>query len=258
MTRVEPVIDAPAAIAHLKGKRVLLIADYHAGVEADVESVEGLTVPSQADDRREQLLELLTEHNIDKLIVLGDLVHSIGVPSGAERSELDTLFDALDIPVLVAKGNHDGVLESLIEDDPERYEQMTVTSTGGTVCGDIGLVHGHTWPAPELLERSVLCIGHEHPTIRLTDEVGGQRTERIWLRGALHHSPFEDVYEALPSTLPELIVFPAFNDLLGGTWVNQPEHEFLTPFLPEGLPNATVHLLDGTSLGSYRRLTPSR
>jgi metallophosphoesterase superfamily enzyme len=50
----------------------------------------------------------------------------------------------------------------------------------------------------------------------------------------------------------ELVVFPAFNDLSGGTWVNVTDREFLSPFLPEGLDEGQAYLLDGTRLGKYR------
>jgi len=48
------------------------------------------------------------------------------------------------------------------------------------------------------------------------------------------------------------VVFPAFNDLSGGTWINVPGQTFLAPFLPDGLAEGEAYLLDGTRLGAYR------
>jgi metallophosphoesterase superfamily enzyme len=55
---------------------------------------------------------------------------------------------------------------------------------------------------------------------------------------------------------PELVVVPTFNELVGGTWIN--EGDFLTPFLPAALPAGEVYLLDGTRLGDYRELENRR
>jgi metallophosphoesterase superfamily enzyme len=65
--------------------------------------------------------------------------------------------------------------------------------------------------------------------------------------------PFDDRYEDLDWTDPELVVFPAFNELLGCTWVNENDG-FLAPFLPAALPAGDAYLLDGTRLGGYREV----
>jgi len=99
-------------------------------------------------------------------------------------------------------------------------------------------------------------MGHEHPQVRLEDEVGGGRTARAWLRGPLRRAPFDDRFGAVPDWGdPELVVFPAFNDRSGGTWINVEGQAFLSPFLPTALgDDAEAYLLDGTRLGAYRRV----
>jgi metallophosphoesterase superfamily enzyme len=104
------------------------------------------------------------------------------------------------------------------------------------------------------LRANVVCVGHEHPVVRLEDDVGGRRVERVWLRGRLAPEPFEAFVEDDLGIDGELVVFPGFNDLSGGTWVNVRGQEFLAPFLPEGLTDGQAYLLDGTRLGEYRRL----
>lgn len=267
--RVEPVPGEPAATATLEGERILLVADYHAGYEAGLRYERGVDVPSRAPERRERLLALLERTDPDRLVVLGDLMHSIGDPGGAERGELEVLFEAFSpsLRVTVVKGNHDGLIETwLAADDPEvgtDLEIGTVTIVPGDGIalgdGDVGICHGHTWPAPAALECDVLCLGHEHPCIRLEDEVGGSRVERTWLRGQLDPTPFRDrsEYEGVSwledadEGPPRIVVVPAFNDLVGGTWVNVPNQPFLSPFLPEGLAAGEAYLLDGTRLGPY-------
>ncbi|MFB6131032.1 MAG: metallophosphoesterase [Salinigranum sp.] len=237
--------DPPLAV----GERALAVADYHAGIEVGLRYERGVELASRADERRERLLSLVDRTDADRVVILGDLAHRIGAPSDAESAELDALVAAVTdrVPMTVVPGNHDGGLEEAFGD------RVRVTGSGGVRVGDVGLLHGHTWPAPELLGAGVICVGHEHPAVRLTDDVGGSRVKRAWLRGPLRREPFAERYgDDLRWGNPELVVFPAFNDRSGGTWTNVDGQGFLCPFLPGALPNADAYLLDGTRLGDYR------
>ncbi|SER83730.1 metallophosphoesterase [Natrinema salaciae] len=259
--RVEPVPGEPAATATVGGERAVLVADYHAGYEAGLRYERGVDVPSRAPDRRERLLALLERTRPDRLLVLGDLMHSIGDPGGAERGELEVLFESFpaELSVTVVKGNHDGRIETWLADGDDIRADVTVVPGDGVVLDDVGVCHGHTWPAPAVLESDVLCLGHEHPCVRLEDEVGGSRVERAWLRGRLDPAPFRDRpeyegvswLERVDESPPEMVVFPAFNDLVGGTWINVAGQSFLSPFVPAGLAEGEAYLLDGTRLGPY-------
>jgi len=246
--RVEPIPGQPAATVETDGERLLAIADYHAGLEAGLRS-DGVELRSTAAARRERLLGLLAGTRVDRLVVVGDLGHAIGSPFDDEREELEALLSAVDTPVTLVKGNHDGDLEPVLSD---LDADVTVTPGHGTTIGDVGFAHGHTWPAPEVLEASVVCVGHEHPVVRLEDEVGGARKERAWLRGSLVADPFVEQFGEALTTDADIVVFPAFNDRSGGTWVNVEGQSFLAPFLPEGMTETTAFLLDGTRLGHYR------
>jgi len=246
MALVEPIPDEPAATADLGGERGLVIADVHAGVEAAFRSERGINLESRAEARRERALDLVERTGADRLVVLGDFMHSIGGPGGAERGEIEVLVESLPdrVSVTLVKGNHDGDIESWVEG-------VDVTDGAGVRLGDVGFVHGHTWPAPAVLSADVICVGHEHPCVRLEDEVGGSRVERVWLRGPLARSAFEDRLDGVEWADPELIAFPAYNELVGGTWVNVAGDDFLAPFLPQGLADGQAYLLDGTRLGAY-------
>ncbi|MXV63692.1 phosphoesterase [Natronorubrum sp. JWXQ-INN-674] len=303
VARVEPVPGEPAATATVGAERALLVADYHAGYEAGLRYERGVDVPSHAPERRDRLGSLLERTDPDRLVVCGDLMHSIGDPGGAERGELEVLFEGFppSLDVTVVKGNHDGGIETWLGADdgpesPSAFEpgsetdleigSVTIVSGDGIALGQgeddrdghgddtrdgernghgdrtVGVCHGHTWPAPAALECDVLCLGHEHPCVRLEDEVGGSRVERAWLRGRLDPTPFRDraAYEGLSwledSTVepPRIVVLPAFNDLVGGTWVNVPNQSFLSPFLPAGIADGEAYLLDGTRLGPYESI----
>jgi hypothetical protein len=249
---VEPVPDEPAAVADCGEERALVLADYHAGLETALRR-DGVEVRSRAADRRERTRRLLVRTGADRVVFLGDLANAIGSPGREEREELENLLSALTarVPVTVVKGNHDGGIEELI--DGLGVEGVTVADNPGTRIGAVGFAHGHTWPSREVLSAGTVCVAHEHPAVRLEDEVGGRRVERAWLRGRLDPAPFVDHHGDF-AVDGDLVVFPAFNELTGGTWVNVSGQGFLSPFLPEGLADGEAYLLDGTRLGDYRRV----
>ena len=242
---LEPLAGEPAAVADCGPERVLVVADYHAGIETGLRR-DGVELDSRADGRRAALLDALDGAAVDRLVFLGDLADSIGTPGREERAELRTLLDAVtaESPVTVVKGNHDGDIESVVGD----IDGVDVTDGGGTRIGEVGFCHGHTWPDDAVVAAPLVCTAHEHPLVRLTDSVGGRRTERVWLRGRLDRAGFPD-YDAVGD---RLVVCPAFNDLSGGTTVNGNDG-FLSPFLPDGLADGEAYLLDGTRLGPYER-----
>ena len=242
---LEPVSEEPAAIAELGTERALVIADYHAGLEVGLRG-DGVEIDSRANQRRRSLLRLLDRHPVDRLVILGDLGDSIGTPGRTERTEIRELLTAVsaDVPVTVTKGNHDGDIEAVVES----LDRVEVTASDGVRIGNVGFCHGHTWPDESVVAAPLVCTAHEHPLVRLTDSVGGYRTERVWLRGELD----PDGFEAYSRIGDRLVVFPAFNDLSGGTAVNEGDG-FLSPFLPDGLAEGEAYLLDGTRLGAYQR-----
>ena len=249
---VEPIPGEPAAVAACGDERALVVADFHAGIEAGLRR-DGVELPDHAPDRRDSLVDLVARERPDRLAFLGDLGHAIGDPGREEREELLALFGALpaDLPVTLVKGNHDGDVESLLD----RVDQSVAVTPGhGVRIGDVGFAHGHTWPSPDVLRAGVVCVAHEHPVVRLEDEVGGARVERVWLRGDLNPDPFWEFHESDLEIDAELVVCPAYSDLSGGTWVNVEGQEFLAPFLPDGLDGGEAYLLNGTRLGNYRRV----
>lgn len=243
MVAIEPVPGAPAAMADGPKGRILVVADYHAGIERSFRS-QGIEIDSRAGRRLDRLSALLESVDPRTVLFLGDLGNHIGVPDGRELEELMDLEHHLrGREVLVVPGNHDGRLGDVID--------VEIADTSGRRIGELGFVHGHTWPNPAVLDVSVLAVGHEHPCVRLEDEVGGSRIERVWLRGSGEAEPFEAHHDRRMDGPEEIVVFPAFNELVGGTWVNLPDQEFLSPFLPDGAPDAEAYLLDGTRLGRY-------
>ena len=295
MTRVEPVVGEPAAVADLGPERALLVADVHAGIEAGLRYERGVELADRAVERRSRLLELIAETTPDRVVVLGDLVHRIGAPDGDEQDELEALVAAVTdrVPLTLVEGNHDaGVAEAVGPAidvvDPRGEVLGGADATHNASRGvSVGVLHGHTWPDPALWRADVICVGHEHPQVRLEDAVGGSRTARVWLRGPLSPAAFgggtdvgevgagetgaseadagetdaanadacgTDACGSFDDDPPELVVFPAFNARSGGTWINVAGDGFLAPFLPDGLAAGDAYLLDGTRLGDFRSI----
>jgi len=271
MARVEPVVGEPAAVADLGDERALLVADVHAGIEAGLRYERGVELADGADERHSRLLGLIAETTPDRVVVLGDLVHRIGAPDGDEQAELEALVAAVTerVPLTLVEGNHDaGVAEAVGPAidviDPRGGVLGGNDLTPGASQG-VGVLHGHTWPDSTLWQADVICVGHEHPQVRLEDAVGGSRTARAWLRGPLSPAAFAgssdetasdepDAGRSLTGDPPELVVFPAFNERSGGTWINVAGDDFLAPFLPDGLTAGDAYLLDGTRLGDFRSI----
>ncbi|OYR56314.1 metallophosphoesterase [Halorubrum halodurans] len=266
MAAVEPVVGEPAAVADLGGERALLVADVHAGIEVGLRYERGVELESRADERRDRLCSLIDETGVDRLVVLGDLAHRVGAPEGDEREELEALVGAVTdrVPLTLVEGNHDaGVAAAFAGDDvgviDPRGGLLTDRDGSNPAAAGVAVLHGHTRPDPSLRSAAVVCMGHEHPQVRLEDAVGGSRTERAWLRGPLRPSVLDgeggtDGDGEPAGSGPELVVFPAFNERSGGTWINVEGGSFLAPFLPDGLAAGDAYLLDGTRLGDFRRI----
>lgn len=250
MVEVEPVAGTATATVSLPTGTALLVADYHAGLERALRYRDGVSVHSREKQRRQRLLSVIEDTGATELIVVGDLMHSIGEPTYSERTELEALIEAIPsrVEVTVIKGNHDGDIEQWLEG-------ATVHEAPGTVVDGLALSHGHTWPPEAALGASVLVIGHEHPQVRLEDSVGGATVHRVWLRGRLDGTVIAEHLDIdPPERNPELIVMPAFNELSGGTWINVDDEDFLVPYLPAALYDVDAYLLDGTNLGRRETL----
>jgi len=279
MSSLKPIDSEPALLLRRGKERVVVVGDLHIGWEVTL-AQQGIHVPSQTMKMLERLRKIVLDEKPSRLVMLGDVKHSVTGAELEEWRDVPEFFEKLLklVPsVQVITGNHDGNLEPLT---PSQVELMG--PTGIALWGRFGLLHGHAWPSPVILGCETLILGHLHPAVTLRDALGYRLTKPAWvtapcdakklLHGTMKAAGFSSKSN-LEQTLKEkfhvtlraarCVFVPPFNDFLGGRPVNSKRiegthaGEKLGPILRSGAVDmnaAEVHLLDGTYLGLVRQL----
>jgi len=274
-----PLRPYPALLIRRGSERILVVADLHIGWEVRL-TEKGIYVPSQTPKIQEKMLQLIKLYKPTSLLFLGDVKHAIAKVEMEEWRDIPDFFQTLtekvqDIQII--PGNHDGNLEPLL---PQNIRILPFT---GIALGNVGLFHGHAWPAPNLLKCSNLITAHVHPTVAFRDPLGFRITRQVWVKALcnstklakslLEHlgirveeNPFLTMQKHFKVKLraSQLFIMPSFNDFLGGQSINQKSlgrsgtsRAFIGPILRSksvNIDNAEVHLLDGTFLGTVNHL----
>ena len=275
LTQINPVQPYPALLLQNNSDRALVVADLHIGWERLL-SQRGVHVPSQTPKLKNTLLKLIKETKPTQVTFLGDIKDAIAKVAMEEWKDIPEFFEDIQkqVPNLqVILGNHDGNLEPLL---PEKVE---IVPASGTSFGDVGLFHGHAWPAPELLECRSLITGHVHPTVAIRDPMGLRMTKQVLLKApcngmqlantlrkylGVKNSNLDGFLEEnkLKVNVSQLFIIPSFNQFLGGRPINEKKKgkkadAYIGPILRSGCVNmdeAEVYLLDGTFLGTVAQL----
>lgn len=273
-----PFWPYPAALVKAQKKRLMVIADLHIGWEMAL-SEKGIHVPTQTPKLLNRLKTIASEYRPEKLLILGDVKHTVAKAEMGEWQDVPGFFSELkkQIPeICVMRGNHDGNLEPLL---PENIEILPST---GIAFGDVGFFHGHQWPSPALLKCKTLVMGHIHPVVALRDPAGFRIVRQVWVktdcdaqklvavllqkhRIRIEKNPVETLrkhYRVKPRT-SELFIMPSFNDFLGGKPLNERRVHHVGKEMTVGpilrsdaidMGNAELFLLDGTFLGTLNQL----
>ena len=138
---------------------LLLVADLHLG-KAESFQASGIPLPSDGDlSTLNQLLDLAAQLQPQRIVVLGDLIHSRLGLTAELREKIKALPELLGCQLELIGGNHDqgSWLEGLSAGPPRR-------------CGELWLSHEPcSAPEPGLLN----VAGHVHPVAVLGQ--GGDR-----------------------------------------------------------------------------------
>lgn len=275
---ITPLWPYPAALVKTEKTRIMAIADLHIGWEMAL-TQRGIHVPSQTSKLLKKLTDLLSTYKPEKLLILGDVKHTVATAEIGEWQDVPGFFNELKKrieDILIIRGNHDGNLEPLL---PENIKILPAT---GTTMGEVGFFHGHRWPSPTLLKSRTLVMGHVHPTVAFRDPAGFRITRQVWVKmdckknrlaqtllqkhGTRTEKNAEETlmehYRIKPKT-SQLFIMPSFNDFLGGRPLNErksagkADERIVGPVLRSeavDMKNAEIYLLDGTFLGTLNQL----
>ncbi len=227
---IYPVPDHPALVIEDE-QLALVIADIHIGLEYELLK-KGINLPSQSPVLHARIEGLIGQTGARELILLGDIKHNIPAISALEAKTIPS-FLSFSAPYTLIKGNHDGAIESLAG-----HPARAALRRGNTL-----FVHGHM-RIPDV-DYDTVIMGHVHPAIEITDELGKRTREKVWLRGTL------------PSGV-RLVVMPAFNNLITGIPVNKGRDRLPGPILAQDgvdIASFEAYLLDGTHLGTVGSIT---
>jgi putative SbcD/Mre11-related phosphoesterase len=276
---LKPIKPYPALLLQEESKRILVVADLHIGWEAAL-AEKGIHVPSQTPRILTKMLGLIKSCRPTGLIFLGDVKHAIARVKTEEWRDVPHFFETLGkkVPdIQVVPGNHDGNLAALLP------AGVDLLPTKGVVVGDVGLFHGHAWPAPELLECQTLIIGHVHPVVAFRDPLGFSIRRQVWVKTRCDTARlaksllkyFGIKVDTNPVALLEkkfdvevrvkkFFIMPSFNDFLGGQTINTKSvgkgtrsRGFIGPILRSksvDIDGAELFLLDGTFIGTVEQL----
>jgi putative SbcD/Mre11-related phosphoesterase len=239
-------------VAYLTDMNTLVIADVQIGLEHELYK-RGVVIHAQVDRFVRILDRLITKTGADRLVIVGDLKHTVPGTSLREDRELIRFFSHLvkRVEIVLVKGNHDTSIEGVAPDSVKIYEGS------GVRIGKYGFFHGHAWPDKSLIACDQLFMGHLQPGIDFSNWMGYKLTERVWLKTRLDREMIKEKYKVRKTGELKLIVIPAFNKLLGSAPVNRMQkQDYHGPFSDGSLnlEDAEVYLLDGTNVGKLGKI----
>ncbi len=248
------VVPEESALIHKEGDySTLLVSDLHLGLEKEMAS-KGFRIPPYSQKMLDRINAIAEKNHLNRVIVVGDVKHSIGKVQDIDWGILPWFFGTLlDIfqAVEVVPGNHDGMIGTLL---PSRVK---LHPAEGTVIGErrkVGVAHGHSWPSQDVIASKTIVMGHSHFRYEMKDKFGGRSKEAVWLFAAYDVADLLVKAGHLPVKRGEgkLIVMPPFNNLVGGQAINAKGGFDFGPILSSGsvrVADSDVFLLDGTRVG---------
>ncbi|TFG33899.1 hypothetical protein EU527_06220 [Candidatus Thorarchaeota archaeon] len=264
---MEIVFDDRGMIIRSDNNSVLIISDMHLGLEEEISEEKGVHFPFQHVNILERVKTIVSKYDVSKLYIIGDVKHTIltDIPYNWEilpefMTELNNIVKTIIIP-----GNHDGDLEALLP------RSVTVKDVRGIIIGEgndrVGLLHGHSWPDPKLLDVPRIVIGHSHPSVsrfRVVSSPKLGRTERkrfagsipVIIQSQLNKNCVRQQMGLLEIDGDEgaiLVTLPSFNQLISGLAINSPHSEMQGPFFENScasLIDSEVFSTDGLFLGT--------
>jgi|Deesub1362A_J573_1020465.scaffolds.fasta_scaffold03455_4 hypothetical protein len=220
--KLVPVFNKPALF--WEERKTLLIADLHIGMEKEwTRNISRRLI----EKMKNEVFELMKISGAERLIILGDLKHTVeGLRRDEERVIRSFLEDlSSHTEIILLKGNHDGDIEEAVPSNVRVYDSK------GIRIGKLGLIHGHALPKEEVLNAKIIIMGHLHPVISFRERSGANILERVWVRGKGER---------------ECVIMPAFNEICGGLPVEEIRKEQSPVFkVLDEIGELEIYLMDG-------------
>ena len=214
-------------------KDFLVIADLHIGYEKTLEE-RGYKIPSMRKDFIERIKKLQKENKSRKLIILGDVKHTVPVATWDEKYEIPNFFkemSGLFDRIIVIKGNHDGNIERMVH-------EKKVEIVPELILEDFAFTHGHRYPTEKAMECRTLVMGHIHPTFKIRDRTGTMHNYPCWVMGKIKKKKLEK-YKNIKCE--NVLIVPSFNQLTTG-------YKGLSGPLAKAIKREAIYLLDLTKV----------
>lgn len=240
ISEVQPVLNEP--VLFIKNKKILVVADLHIGIESELRE-KGISQPLSTENTLNHFFEICEKYKPNQIVLLGDIKHNIPTSTYKERKDVKNFLEKVKdySKVYIAQGNHDGNILYLSPPEIKVYDSK------GFTIGDIGFVHGHSWPKQDVMNSKQIIMAHTHPTFLFEDRLGNKTFEPCWVKGFFKKKSLLSRYPTMKD--PNVLVMPAFNPLCGGSAVNC---NGIIGSLGKNidLKKSSFYLLDGTCLGS--------
>lgn len=175
--------------AYLPTADALVLADLHLGRDA----VSSVSLPlGERADITTRFGSLLDRFAPNEAVLAGDVLHAFDrLPDSVPETfaDLRELADDAGTTLVAVRGNHDSLVDELVE----THDEYRLTD-------DTLVCHGHEKPT---VEAPRYVVGHDHPAIEIE---GKRRPCYLWGPGTYRDS--------------DVLVLPAFTRLASGTVIN--------------------------------------
>lgn len=209
------IIDSLPALYH-EELDLAAVSDLHLGLEGSM-TRDGNYVPKHQLKELKRDIELVKEETgASRLLVNGDLKNEFKTRYTESNEIQDFLQHTADLfdEIILIRGNHDTFVDTTLESLELRLEDYHLEDGILFVHGDREV---EELDAPK---HEIVIIGHEHPALVLTDDVGVKEKLPCFLYGEQEDR--------------KIVVMPAFSAISSGTSINEvPKSKLLSPVLKQ-------------------------
>jgi len=187
----------------------LVVGDLHIGIEEEFKKL-GANI-AYTEKIVEDIKKCKEKVNAKRIILLGDVKNSIGIPkSKSEIKNIEKFFESLRQEfekIYVVKGNHDGLLNKIVSD-----EKIKFFGSRGFRIKNYGFFHGNAYPLEKVVKAKILFCSHFHPKYSLYLEDRKIAEMRVFAIAKL-----KEIF----GKNKKLIILPPFSPLIVGKEIEE-------------------------------------